>query len=197
MRLMCLALAACLGCDSGGTKVVVAPPPAAPASPRATGGAPANAAPDHPPLAARAGAGSSGSRSEGQPGCRFQRPEVWAAGQVTWLGDCQNGFADGSGVLINAVEGAEPERFYGQLDSGFQTIGVLQTENGFIAGRWNHGTVVPALPDDVAQRNVLIDAFRAGANAATVVSKAFAKKSDAKASSFYARQARLLREQMD
>jgi hypothetical protein len=105
--------------------------------------------------------------------------------------------AHGSGVLINTVEGAEPERFYGQLHSGLPTIGVLQTESGFVAGRWNHGAVVPALPDDVAQRNVLSDAFHAAASAATRVSKSFTKKSDAKARRFYAEQARLLREQMD
>lgn len=223
MRWMVLALAAGLACDSGGTKVAVAPPPAAPASAEALGGAPSNTAPNNPPLPASAGsnrggsnrggsdrdgsdrggsdrggsAGSSDARSEGEPGCRFQRPEIWAGGRVAWLGACKNGFAQGSGVLINTVEGAEPERFYGQLDGGLQTIGVLQSENGFIAGRWNHGTVVPALPDDRAQRNVIIDAFQAAASAATAASKSFAKKSDAKASRFYAQQARLLREQMD
>jgi hypothetical protein len=116
---------------------------------------------------------------------------------VVWLGACQGGFAEGSGVIVNTVEGAEPERFYGRLESGSPSIGVLQTENGFVAGRWKHGAVVTALPDDVAQRNVLLDAFRAAADAATAVSKSLAKKADAEASRFYARQAGVLREQMD
>ncbi|HVZ37469.1 MAG TPA: hypothetical protein VG963_33845, partial [Polyangiaceae bacterium] len=144
MRLMFLALAVCLACDSRGTKVVVSPPPPLRSSPGAAGGSPAEAAPNNPPAAPRVASPSSDSRSEGQPGCRFQRPEVWAGGKVAWLGPCQNGFAEGRGVLVNVVEGAEPERFYGQMDSGFQTIGVLQTESGFIAGHWNHGAIAPA-----------------------------------------------------
>jgi hypothetical protein len=116
---------------------------------------------------------------------------------VAWLGDCQKGFAEGGGVVVNVVEGAEPERFYGRLDSGSPSIGVLQTDSGFVAGRWKHGAVAGPLPDDVAQRNVMLDAFRAAANAATAVSMSFAKKADAEASSFYARQARVLSEQMD
>jgi hypothetical protein len=47
-----------------------------------------------------------------------------------------------------------------------------------------------------AQLNVVIDAFNAGAAAATAVRKSLAKK-DTKASSFYTQQARSLREQTD
>jgi hypothetical protein len=141
--------------------------------------------------------GSNEPRSDGQAGCRFQRPEIWAGGNVAWLGDCQNGFAEGSGVIVNVVEGAEAERFYGHLDSGSPSVGVLQTDSGFMAGRWKHGAIAEPLRDDVAQRNVTLDAFRVAASAATAVSKSFAKKADAESSSFYARQARVLREQMD
>jgi hypothetical protein len=99
--------------------------------------------------------------------------------------------------MVNAVEGAEPERFYGHLERGSPSVGVLQTDSGFVAGRWNGGTVAPALPDDVAQRNVVIEAFRVAARAATDVSTSFANRADPEASRFYARQALLLREQMD
>lgn len=116
---------------------------------------------------------------------------------MEWLGGCQKGFAEGSGVIVNVFDGAEPERFYGQLESGSPSIGVLQTSGGYMAGRWSHGNVVADLRDDVAQRNVVIDAFRAAENAATAASQSFAKKGDAEASSFYATQARLLRDQMD
>jgi hypothetical protein len=116
---------------------------------------------------------------------------------VTWLGGCQNGFAEGSGVLVNVVDGVEPERFYGRLDKGSPSIGVLQTDSGFVPGRWNGGAIAAPLPDDVAQRNVILEAFRAAASAATAVGKSFDKNSDTKASGFYATQARLLREQMD
>jgi hypothetical protein len=99
--------------------------------------------------------------------------------------------------MVNVVEGAAPERFYGHLERGSASVGVLQTDNGFVAGRWNGGTVAPALPDDVARRNVMIEAFRVAAQAATEVSESFAKRADPEASRFYARQALLLRDQMD
>lgn len=195
MRLTFLAIAACIACDSGAAKVAVVAPAGASrtaaADPEAATAVPASAK----PLSAQSG--SNESRSDGQTGCRFQRPEIWAGGKVVWLGDCQNGFAEGSGVIVNVVEGAEAERFYGHLDSGSPSVGVLQTDSGFMAGRWKHGAIAEPLLDDVAQRNVMLEAFRAAASAATAVSKLFAKKADVESSSFYARQARVLSEQMD
>jgi hypothetical protein len=148
MRLTSLAIAACLSCDSGASQTVVAAPPgaspAAVANREVVSTAPASAAPSSPTPGTSPQSGASEPRFEGQPGCRFQRPEIWAGGQVTWLGDCQKGFAEGAGVIVNVVEGAPPERFYGHLDSGSPSLGVLQTESGFVAGRWNHGTVAAA-----------------------------------------------------
>lgn len=178
MRLTFYSLLVCLACESGAPKAVEVSPPPPPPSPSGAG------APTEP-------------RFEGQSGCRFQRPVVWTGGQVTWLGSCQQGFADGNGVLINAVEGAAPERFYGRLERGSPSIGVLQTDNGFLAGRWARGTVAAELTDDVAQRNVMLDAFQVAATAATAVSRSFAEKKDGESEGFYAKQARLLREQMD
>ena len=195
MRLTFLAISACIACDSGSANVAVVAPsgasPPASASPDAVTALPASATP------VSTQSGSNEPRSDGLPGCRFQRPEIWSGGKVDWLGDCQNGFAEGSGVIVNVVEGAEVERFYGHLDNGSPSVGVLQTDSGFLVGRWTHGAIAEPLPDDVAQRNVTLDAFRAAASAATAVSKSFAKKADAKSSSFYATQARVLREQMD
>ena len=135
--------------------------------------------------------------SEGKPGCRFERPKVWTSGNVSWLGRCHSGFADGDGVLLNVVEGREAEHFYGRLHQGRLNVGVLQTGQGYIAGTWVHGAVAEKLADDMAERNALIAAFHAAADASTSVSKSFAKKGDAKTSRFYAKQARSLRGQMD
>jgi hypothetical protein len=121
---------------------------------------------------------------------------VWAGGQVTWLGRCQKGFAKGDGVLVNVVEGIEPERFYGRLVQGSPSVGVLQRNGGFLAGRWRNGAVAAPLTDDVAQRNVVIGAFRVASSASSAVSESFREK-DATSNAFYAEQARLLREQMD
>jgi hypothetical protein len=140
---------------------------------------------------------SGDPRSEGRSGCRFERPRAWTADDVTWLGRCRGGFADGSGVLLNAVKGQQGERFYGQLHQERLNVGVLQTGQGYVAGTWAGGVVAEKFADDMAQRNAIIVAFQAAADASTSVSKSFAKKGDVKASWFYAKQARSLRDQMD
>lgn len=178
--LACLALAGRVACDSGASRAVAAAAPGRPPAPTTS--------PQR---------GASGPASDGHAGCRFQRPRLWTAGKTEWLGGCRQGLAEGSGVIVNRVEGAEPERFYGQLESGAPSIGVLHTAGGFMAGRWHDGALVAALPDDMAHRNVLIEAFRVAADAATATSKLLADKGDAAASSFYARQARTLSDQID
>jgi hypothetical protein len=199
MRLFPLVFLALLACNSAHD--AAKPEPAARANT-----APADAAAREATGSARAtqdsaatvpDGGASDRRSDGQPDCHIERPAVWTAGRVSWLGSCSEGFADGIGVILNEVEGGEPERFYGRVDHGHLSVGVLQTASGYIAGTWVQGTRAVALPDDVAQRNVLISAFQAGATAATSVSQSFAKKSDAQSSRFYAKQAKLLRDQMD
>jgi len=185
-----LAFIGSLAFAAGAVGVSAAPSvKAAPATMAAT----AAAAP--PTLSDKAG----DRRTEGRPGCRFERPEVWPAGSgpVSWIGRCRNGFADGSGVILEIVEGAELERFYGRIQGGYLSVGVLQTPSGFMAGTWANGALADPLANDVAQRNTLIAAFRAAADAATSVSKSFAKKGDPGASRYYAKQAKLLREQMD
>jgi hypothetical protein len=136
-------------------------------------------------------------RAEGRPDCRFERPSVWKGGRFSWLGSCRGGFANGSGVIVNEVEGMEPERFYGRVQNGYLRVGVLHTTGGYVAGNWANGAVAPAQADDVAQRNVTIAAFKAAAAAASAASKSAAQKADARSSRFYADQARVLRDQMD
>ena len=194
MRLASLVLVCHLACDSGpthGARSAAGASPGASRTHETASTAPASPA----PLAGPAGERDE-ARFEGPPDCRFQRPAVWAGGQVTWLGRCQTGFAKGDGVLVNVIEGAEPERFYGRLEHGSPSVGVLQADGGFLAGRWRNGVVAAPLADDVAQRNVVIGAFRVASSASSAVSDSFREK-DATSNAFYAEQARLLRDQMD
>ena len=204
MRSTVLVLAGALACDSGASKTVARVPPAASESREAVNSGHASAGSGgqtvvaDPAAVATPPSGSSDLRSEGQPDCRFQRLDAWAGGgELTWLGGCRDGFADSVGVIVNVVEGVEREHFYGRLDQGFPSIGVRQTAGGLVAGRWEHGAVVAPLLDDVAQRNIMLDAFRVAAAAAAAVSEQFRKKADVEASGFYASQARMLSEQLD
>ena len=185
-----------LACDGGMRKQAAAArateAPIAPAAP-----SPARGQPTPPMAQAIRDAAASDGRSNGPSNCRFERPRVWTAGQVSWLGSCRGGFAHGSGVIVNVVEGAESERFYGRLQDGFLTAGVIQSTDGYMAGSWAHGALTEGLANDVAQRNVVIDAFRAASESATAQSTSFARKGDARSSRFYKEQARLLGDQID
>jgi hypothetical protein len=192
MRLTIIPFLVCLACDSSTSTGVAASGATSPEVPSPEAPQPAPS----PPLQVSRDTEPAQPRMDGSSDCRFQRPTAWEGGEVTWLGSCKGGFAEGNGVLVNAVEGAEPERFYGRLERGSPSVGVLQADGGFMAGRWANGAIAEALADDVAQRNVLIDAFRVAAAAATAVSQS-SGKTDAEEKSFYAKQARLLRDQMD
>jgi hypothetical protein len=197
VRLLALGLSALvlLACDRGvGKQVATTAATAAPVT--ASPAPPAMLLSADAPASGSADAGAGDTRSDGRPDCRFERPAVWTAGEVSWLGSCRGGFADGSGVLLN-VDRGEFERFYGRLQYGVLSLGVIESAGGYMAGTWSHGALSEALADDVAQRNILIDAFRAGAAAATAASTWVAKRGDAKSSRFYAKQARLMRDQMD
>lgn len=207
MRLTALSLVGCLACDSGAAKVVAAPPPAAPAAPDTLKGAAvppsanplptaaaANPLPADPQASPSAEVAAGELRTDGAPDCHFQRPEVWHSGLVTWLGSCHKGFAEGNGVLVFTPEGVEPERFYGRLARGFLKIGVIDTDGGFMSGRWVNGVVLEESAETVAART--LESFDVGAAAATALSKSLAKK-DPKASRFYAEAARNLLEQAD
>jgi hypothetical protein len=200
MRWSSLVLIGLFACTPGGAKpIAAASASAAPAASAPATGAPATGAPAPPgaPAAGSPDGGASDPRSDGQPGCRFERLADWTEGRVSWLGGCHKGFAHGSGVILNEVEGVEPRRFYGRVEDGHPSVGVLESYGGYKAGTWVHGAQAAPLEDGLAQRNVVIDAFNAAAAAATAVSESFAKKADAKSSRFYATQARLLRDQMD
>jgi hypothetical protein len=149
------------------------------------------------PAPAAALPGTADTRSEGTERCKVEKPAAWTSGGVSWLGSCRAGFAHGYGVILSAGEGSEGERFFGRVDHGYLRVGVVQTGSGFMAGNWIDGVLAEPLLDDVAQRNLLIGAFEAGAKAAGSVSKLLAKKADARSSRFYAEQARRLRAQMD
>jgi hypothetical protein len=196
-RLSWIASIGLLACNTDVGKQVAAPRASTP--PAHVPVAPASA----PPVASAAAdsdAGASGARREGQPDCRFERPTAWTSGHLSWLGSCRNGYAQGNGVIVREFDqdlGLEPKHFYGRLQDGYLSVGVLEGPGGYRAGTWVRGALAPALPDDMAQRNVQINAFDVAAAAATAVSESFANQGDAKSSRFYSDKARQLAEQID
>jgi len=203
-RLSWLAFVGLTACNTDGARRVAPPPASTPLATASVVTVPVPAAtPSAAPLASAAPAPDGGAgdrRRDGPPDCRFERPAAWTSGRLSWLGSCRAGLAQGSGVLVRDLEadlGLEPQRFFGSLQNGYLSVGVLEVPGGFRAGTWADGDLAAPLADDLAQRNVVIDAFEVAATAATAVSQSFAEKGDAKASRLYADQARRLRDQID
>lgn len=124
-------------------------------------------------------------------GCRFQPPTAWTYTVMHWAGDCKDRLANGKGVL-RAYKGASVvETFYGTLTHGQLEIGVIETDGGFIAGRFANGKRVDSQnPQD------FIDAFRAASAAAEQASAHFREAGNDASAKYYAEKAKLLRDQM-
>ena len=125
-------------------------------------------------------------------GCRFQIPEGWQEYSAQWTGDCVEGLANGSGVLRSFSKGKVSELYYGRVKHGLLDVGVIETDGGYIAGRFADGK--PIKDDD---RNTYIQAFREGAAAARNVSEFYQHKGNAASARYYAEKAKNLDQQMD
>lgn len=125
-------------------------------------------------------------------GCDFTVPEGWNAAGVRWEGECRDGRADGPGVLKAYESGKVVRFFFGTLKAGEPAIGVIDSEEGYRAGRFTQGRLVSN-----EDRNTLIRAFDSASKAAQAVAGRFGKTGNKASASFYEGKARELREQMD
>jgi hypothetical protein len=101
---------------------------------------------------------------------------------------------------------SQTQLFLGRAEQGYLRSGVIETEDGFIAGRWSEGALVNNdLPegDEVVEEGVdlaahrTVTAFEDAARAADDTSRRMAEQSNAASSRFYTNLAERLRSQMD
>jgi len=130
------------------------------------------------------------------PVCAFTAPEGFQGRVVKWVGECQNGKAHGIGVLRGYPKAHDTEGhivvFYGALEQGQPVIGVIETADGYLVGRFSAGKVHP-----FEERNDSIVAFDRAAEAATLASKRFQAAGNKEAAAFYTKKAQELAQQMD
>ena len=132
------------------------------------------------------------AQAQSHSGCAISPPEGWVQSAVRWDGACQSGVADGLGVL-KEFSGRNVKRlFFGLVKNGELKSGVIDQEDGYIAGSFEHGRVVQN-----GDRQTVISAFDKGAAAAEEVAKRFEKAGNKASSQFYQAKAKALREQMD
>lgn len=140
-----------------------------------------------PPAAADETAAMAGPAS-----CRFRVPEGWPLRPVRWSGGCHAGLAEGRGTLRVYQNGRLARAFYGVLEQGQPTLGVIEHPGGFVAGRFEAGKVVVD-----GERNTLIQAFDTASEAARQLAETYRLAGNAASARFYQDKARQLAQQLD
>ena len=128
--------------------------------------------------------------------CTFSALERFEGRTVKWEGECTGGKADGKGVLRAYPKAGSADKavliFFGTLERGDAKLGVIETPDGFMAGEFRQGKL-----QDSEDPNVTIRAFKVATEAATLVSERLKAAGNAASSTFYAKKAQTLQQQMD
>jgi len=137
-------------------------------------------------LAGHGSAALAGSR------CSFTAPAGWSQADTRWDGACSQGRAEGLGVLKEYGDQKVERFFFGHLSQGEIEQGVIDEAEGYIAGRFRHGVLLPS-----EDRQSYLDAFGTAEQAATQAAERYKKVGNHASARFYERKAKTLREQMD
>jgi hypothetical protein len=128
----------------------------------------------------------------GQKNCEFIPPADWHGGAISWHGQCRDGKAHGQGVMRSYRKGAAPLLFYGELEHGQLHRGVIEASDGYLAGRFSEGRLVPE-----PERHEVIRAFRSASAAAKAFSLRLKHDGNASSAGFYLKKSQELARQMD
>jgi hypothetical protein len=128
----------------------------------------------------------------GPKNCLVSPPAEWKGRTLGWEGACREGKAQGEGVLRGYKKGGDTLIFFGEMEKGELFLGVIENPEGYIAGQFNDGKLIPN-----SDRNTIIEAFRKATAAARNFSKQLKLKGNSKSSDFYQKKANELDQQMD
>jgi hypothetical protein len=124
--------------------------------------------------------------------CKVDAPDSWRGYSVQWEGPCESGIAEGLGALRAYQNQKVVEAFYGKVKAGQISFGVMETSDGYLAGKFVSGHLVKD-----QDRNTIISAFREGASGATAASESFSRKGNESSARYYKKIADRLASQMD
>ena len=137
-------------------------------------------------------------RTLGAGNCHVEAPAEWEnAVQVTWIGLCKHGYADGLGVLRRDTRGSSTDLFSGRVEQGYLRSGVLDNGRGYEAGAWKAGSVIETSADEPGYRDALMAVYEEAAKAADATADYMAKHSNPKSARFYTHLAKSFRMQLD
>lgn len=132
------------------------------------------------------------TNSFAQRKCSFSVPEDWMGKSTHWDGLCSDGYADGLGILKELKNGEVKRFFLGRINKGEIEFGVIDQPDGYIAGKFSDGVLVPS--DD---RQTYIDAFNEAEKAAKKAAENFRRIGNKASALFYEKKAKELADQMD
>jgi len=124
--------------------------------------------------------------------CVFTAPLGWSHAATRWDGPCRGGHAEGLGVLKEYQQQKVVRVFFGRLEHGELKLGVIDLQQGFVAGEFLNGEPVPS-----GDRQRTLDAFEEAEKAANEAAARFRKAGNVASARFYTAKARQLRDQLD
>ncbi len=118
--------------------------------------------------------------------------------KVNWHGRCENGFADGLGVIRYMSGSKVDSTYYGQLKKAYWDLGVYESADGFLAGQFKNNEQISVKDaNGIEDRNVTIHAFESASKAAIQLSQEFEKLGNKNSAKYYKIEAEKLSGQMD
>lgn len=117
--------------------------------------------------------------------CAFDIPKGWEKQPIAWIGGCKNARAEGYGALNRFENDEIVETFYGRVEGGSLSLGVIEGKTGAIAGRFKNGTPERDDGDDTEK-----NAYEAASRAARELADLYARKGDKVSAQSYKDQAR-------
>jgi hypothetical protein len=127
-----------------------------------------------------------------QSACAFTVPAGWNQTATRWDGACRDGHAEGLGVLKEYQQQKVVRFFFGRLEHGAPKLGVIDQPDGFVAGEFAKGELLPS-----TDRQRAVDAFAEGEKAAKEAASRFSNAGRAASAKLYTAKARELRDQLD
>lgn len=169
------------------------PPVAAPAveaapEPPAPAPAAAKTAPSPEP---RANAAAEAPPADGA--CAFDEPQFFGGLPAKWEGGCQDGKANGRGVLRSFNGKKVAATFYGTMERGNPKLGVVEDRDGLIIGRFAPG----GKPIDSDEFKDRLDGVNEAVAAATQIKESYQRAGNSASAAFYGKKVKMLNKQIE
>jgi hypothetical protein len=125
--------------------------------------------------------------------CAFDEPQFFGGLPAKWEGGCEDGKANGRGVLRSLNGKKVAATFYGVMDRGNPKLGVVEDRDGLIIGRFAPGGK-PIESDEFKDR---LDGVNEAVAAATQINESYERAGNTASAAFYGKKVKMLNKQIE